>query len=364
MSETKNVMDTLVGAITSRPPEGEVVKGKVIGLEKGRVYVDLSPYGTGLIFGREFQNARDIIRNISIGEEIDSTVIEHEGHEGYTELSLKEARQAIIWGEIEEVLKAGDTLNIPVTEANKGGLILDWKGVQGFLPASQLNSDHYPRVADGDKQRILEELNKLVGEIIEVNILTAIPTENKLIFTEKGNTSGGNRSGSKSNIKLPADATEFKVGQILDGEVTGMVDFGIFVKIAESVEGLVHISEIDWSLVEDPRALYKIGDTVKIQIIEIKDGKISLSIKALKENPWTDAANRYNKDDEVEGVVIKYNKHGALASIEEGVAGLVHVSEFESEAALRDTLSLGGRYKFTITLFDPKEQRMALSHKA
>ena len=100
-----------------------------------------------------------------------------------------------------------------------------------------------------------------------------------------------------------------------------------------------------------------------MKVIEVKDDKISLSIKQLKENPWVSAAKKYHKDQEVQGVIIKYNKHGALASIEEGVAGLVHISEFESEAQLRNALSLGSSYMFTITLFEPKEQRMTLSFK-
>jgi ribosomal protein S1 len=145
------------------------------------------------------------------------------------------------------------------------------------------------------------------------------------------------------------------------GTVTGLVDFGVFVKIEDGLEGLVHISEIDWSLVEDPRLFYKVGDRVKVKIIEIKDGKVSLSIKALKENPWVNASAKYKKDKIVEGVVIKFNKHGALASLEEGIAGLVHVSEFGSEEKLRSSLELGKSYNFKITLFDPKEQKMALS---
>ncbi|MEK7079720.1 MAG: S1 RNA-binding domain-containing protein, partial [Patescibacteria group bacterium] len=148
----------------------------------------------------------------------------------------------------------------------------------------------------------------------------------------------------------------------VEGEVTGAVDFGVFVKLEAGLEGLVHISELDWGLVEDPRALFTVGDRVRVKVIEVKDGKVSLSIKALKENPWKTAVDRYKKGMEVQGVVIKYNKHGALASIEEGVAGLVHISEFENPAELRDTLELGKTYPFSITLFEPKDQRMTLSY--
>ena len=154
---------------------------------------------------------------------------------------------------------------------------------------------------------------------------------------------------------------KYAVGDEIEGEVTGVVDFGAFVKIEDNLEGLVHISEIDWSLVENPRTYLKVGQKIKAKIIDIKEGKISLSLKALKENPWVEAAKKYKKDQKVSGVIIKFNKHGALASIEEGVAGLVHVSEFGSEEKLRKNLELGKVYPFKITVFDPKEQKMALS---
>ena len=204
---------------------------------------------------------------------------------------------------------------------------------------------------DGDKEKIYEELKKLVGEKLQVTIISAIPKEGKLIFSEKSTT-------EKEREKIIG---KYNVGDEREGDVTGLVDFGAFVKLEEGLEGLVHISELDWALVEDPRRLYKAGDKVRVKIIEIKDGKISLSIKALKPNPWVEAATKYKKDDVAKGVVIKFNKHGALASIEEGVAGLVHISEFGSEDRLRRNLELGKTYPFKIALFDPPQQKMALS---
>ncbi len=341
-------------AESPKPPSlGDLVEGPVIGIDKARLYVDLYPFGTGIIYGREFMNAREIIRRTNPGDRIAAKVVSEENKEGYIELSLKEARQALIWGEAEEAIKNRTPLEITVKEANKGGLILDWQGISGFLPASQLKAEHYPRVIDGDKDKILEELKKLVGTRISVNIITAIPREGKLIFSEKDPD-----SREKKEI-----IERYQVGDVIDGEVTGAVEFGVFVKIEEGLEGLVHISEIDWALVDDPRKRYKIGDRVKVKIIEIKDGKVSLSIKALRENPWIEATKKYKKGDSVEAVIIKFNKHGALASIEEGVAGLVHISEFGgSEEKLRAHLELGKTYPFTISLFEPASQRMALGY--
>lgn len=345
------VMTKLLTDVPKPPSAGDIIEGPVIKVENKAVYIDVPPFGVGIIYGREYLNARDLIKHMQVGDKVTAKVVERENEDGYIELSLKEARQSLIWAEAEEIMKKKAILDLPVKEANKGGLILEWQGVQGFLPASQLSEAHYPRVEDGDKDRILDELKRLVGERVQVTIITAIPKEGKLIFSEKEQT-----TKDKEEI-----VSQYRVGMIVEGPITGIVDFGAFMKIEEGLEGLIHISEMDWGLVDDPRRFFKVGQIVKAQIIEIKDNKVSLSVKALKENPWKGAEKKYKKGDTVRGVVIKFNKYGALASIEEGVAGLVHISDFGSEEKLRAHLELGKVYPFTITLFEPKEQRMTLS---
>lgn len=343
-------MSKKVEETPSHPRMGDMVEGTVLQNSKKRVYIDLFPFGTGVIYGREYMTASDILRRVKPGDTIAAKVVDEINKDGYVELSLMEARQALIWAEAEEAVRNETVFELVVREANKGGLLLDWQGVSGFLPASQLKPEHYPRVEDGDKTKILDELRKLVGEKIPVTIITADTEEGKLIFSEKGT------QADKGNV-----VDTYQVGDVVEGEVTGAVDFGVFVKIADGLEGLVHISELDWGLVEDPKLLYKVGTKVDVKIIEIKDSKVSLSIKALKKDPWDDASTSYKKGDSVDAVVIKHNKHGALASIEEGVAGLIHISEFENEEALRKALELGKSYKFKITLFEPKEHRMTLA---
>ena len=338
---------------TDTPPQvDDLVEGQVISIQKSSVYIDLAPFGTGIIYGREFINAKDIIKKVNIGDTVKAKVVDTDNEDGYIELSLKEAKQALIWSDAEKAIKNKTPLELTVKEANKGGLILDWQGIAGFLPASQLKSEHYPRVEDSDKDKILKALKMLVGKRITVVMISALPKEGKLIFSEKDNN--------------PEERQEiigkYLVGTELDCTVAGIVDFGVFLKIEEGLEGLVHISEIDWGLVEDPRSLFKVGDPIRAKIIEIKDGKISLSIKALKENPWNEFENKLKKGDIVSGVVIKFNKHGALVSIKQGVAGLVHNSSFGSEEKLKKSLELGKSYNFQITLFEPKEQRMTLVH--
>jgi len=333
----EKLMSRLIAATKNPPLVGDLVEGVVLAASRGK--------------GREYINARDVIKKINPGDTIAAKIVDFDNPDGYIELSLKEARQAIIWGEAETAIREKKIFELPVKEANKGGLILEWQGIAGFLPASQLKPEHYPRVPDGDKDKIFEELRKLIGEKLSVSIISVIPKEGKLILSEKSTT-------EKEREKIIG---KYAVGDELPGEVTGVVDFGVFAKLEEGLEGLVHISEIDWALVEDPRKLYKIGDKARVKIIEIKDNKISLSIKELKVNPWIEAGTKYKKDDVVKGVVIKFNKHGALASIEEGVSGLVHISDFGGEEKLRRNLELGKTYAFKITLFDAKEQKMAFS---
>lgn len=350
--EVSHVMTDILEKSPTPPKEGDLVEGPVIATLKNKVFIEIHPFGTGIIYGREYMTASDILRRVHPGDTIAAKVVESANKEGYIELSLMEARQALIWAEAEVAVNKGTIFEVTVKEANKGGLMLDWQGVTGFLPASQLKPDHYPRVEDGDRGKILEELKQLIGQKLSVVIITADPDDNKLIFSERG-----------PQEEKGSTAEKFVVGDVVEGEVTGAVDFGIFIKIDEGLEGLVHISEIDWGLVENPKTMYKVGDKINVKVIEIKDGKVSLSIKALKENPWTSAGEKYKKDQEVEATIIKYNKHGALASIEEGVAGLVHISEFASAEELHTSLELGRSYKFRITLFEPANQRMTLSFK-
>lgn len=350
--EENLVLKSILERSGNKPEVDTIVEGPVILVQKSSVYIDLSPFGTGIIYGKEFINAKDIIKKINLGDLIKAKIVEVENEEGYTELSLKEAKQALTWNEAEKAIKNKTVMDLEIKDANKGGLILEWQGIAGFLPASQLKADHYPRVLDSDKDKILKELKKLVGQKISVMIISTLPKEGKLIFSEKDN----NPEEKKEIL------SKYNVGDDIECSIAGIVDFGIFLKLEDGLEGLVHISELDWGLVEDPRSMFKVGDKIRARVIEIKEGKVSLSVKALKENPWKEYEGKLKKGDIIKGVVIKYNKHGALISIKEGVAGLVHNSTLGGENKLREKLELGKTYNFQITLFEPKEQKMTLMH--
>lgn len=343
----------------------DVVEGTVVALEKSGVYVSIPPHGTGIIYGYEYIQARDVIRKLNIGDTVTAKITELENSKGYIELSLKEAKAALVWADADIAMKQKTTISLPVKEANRGGLIVEWNGLQGFLPSSQLSKDNYPKVEDGDKDKITKELKKLVGKKLELQIIVANAKEGKLIFSEKGVSTGNiaNAFATPTTSFSKPSSHKYQVNDEVEGVISGVVEFGLFIKMEDKVEGLVHISEISWSLIENPKAIYKVGEKIKAKIIEIKDGKISLSIKALTENPWSAAAVRYQKGAKVSGVVIRFSKHGALVSVEEGVSGLLHISEFGSEENMKKMLSLGKICHCYITVFDSAEEKMILTLK-
>ena len=344
-------MDFLFKAITvSVPKAGDLLDGVVLARKGTTLFVDLTPFGTGIVYGREYYRARDLIKSLKTGDVVMAKVVEMENEDGYVELSLEQADKEMIWREAEELRKTKQAIEIPVVEANKGGLVLAWKGLTGFLPASQLRASHYPRVEGGEKEKILEELKKFVGQTMAVTVLSTDLKEEKIIFSEK----------NVETAEIRELVSQYHVGDEIAGAVTGVVDFGVFVRIKDGLEGLVHISELDWGLVNNPSDLYHESEQVRAKIIGIEAGKISLSIKALKPNPWKTAAERYHKGDIVQGVVGRLDRYGALVSIEEGVAGLSHISEFKSEREMRELLELGKSYPFQILHFDSVQRQLTL----
>ncbi len=328
---------------------GATIEGKVIARDRSSLFIDLGIYGTGIIYGREFYGAKDIIKSLKIGDKVYSKITELENEDGYSELSLRDASKEISWQKLKEIKDKGEILNVKITGVNKGGLLTAIDGIQAFLPVSQLAPEHYPRVIDADKQKILKELHKFVGKTLEVKILDLLAQENKLILSEK----------AKSEEKIKEILKDFKKGDIIEGEITGIADFGAFIKFGE-IEGLIHISELDWQLVENPAEVVKVGDIVRVQIIDISNNQVFLSLKALKQNPWEEIEKQYKKGDTIKGKVIKYSAFGAFVETLPKIRGLCHISEFSSKDEMEKSLKIGETYNFQILLIEPKEHRMSL----
>jgi len=345
------VMDYLLQNIPCESYKNDdLIQGTVLGKGKLSLYIDIG-FATGIVFGRDYIEAREIVKSLMPGDKITAKILEFNDVNGCVGLSLKEASKDAVWREVEDLRKQSVPVNAAVVEANKGGLILVWNTLSGFLPTSNLKANHYPRVEGGDKGKIVEELKKIIGQTIQVVITDVNQKESALIFSEKA-------VRDENTEKI---ISKYNAGDVIESEVSGIVDFGIFVKIDEKLEGLVHISELNWSLVENPSELFKIGDKVKAKVIEVENNKISLSIKALQPDPWQEVKDEYHKGDIVPGVVIRFNKHGALISVREGVAGLVHISQFGNEKQMKTKLELGKSYLFQISFFSPEEHRLTFN---
>jgi len=341
---------------------GGLIEGAIIEKTSKAVHIDLGLLGTGIIYGRELMDAYEILKKSKPGDKILGKIVELENEDGYVELSLKEASRQRVWDQLREKQKSQEIIVVKISEANRGGLVAPISGIKAFLPVSQLAPKHYPRIEGGDKEKILVELNKLVGQELKVKILDMFPEEEKLIISEK----------EVKNGEMTEVLKHFKVGDIVEGEVAGVVDFGAFVKLPapfqnndgssapESLEGLIHISELDYKLIENPQEVIKVGDKVRAQIIDLEGDRISLSLKRLKEDPWKNIGSIYKKGDIVAGEVTKFNPFGAFVQLDQNIHGLVHISEFGSENKMKTALILGQKYNFKIISVEPEEHRMAL----
>lgn len=338
------------------PKVGDVIKGIVLSVTRHEVHLDIEGITTGVIRGRELFDESGEFSNLKSGEEAQATVLEMENESGEMELSFRQAGHRKAWEELVHFWKGGDVVDALIVDANRGGLMVRIGRVMGFLPVSQLMTEHYPRVEGGDKNKILEILATFIGQIFRVKLIDVNEQEDKLIVSEK----------AAMEEKQKELISQFAVDTIVDGTVTGVVDFGVFVEFGPRLEGLVHISELAWQRVDNPRDLYHVGDTIRTKIIAIEGTKISLSVKRLTDDPWKTAVERYSIGQVVKGQVLKINPFGAFVELDKEIHGLAHISEL-SDKPIRDpgsVLKAGERYDFTIISIDAKSHRLGLSRKA
>lgn len=338
------------------PKIGDVLEGKVLSISKNEVFLDVEGFGLGVVRGRELYDNSQMLSNLKVGESVSASVVESENKDGNIELSFRQAGTERVWQDLDQRMHNKEVIKTKILEANKGGLMVEVDGVIGFLPVSQLSSEHYPRVEEGDKNKILEVLRSFVGSLFEVRIITADPAEEKLIVSEK----------AVGEQELREKISKLSLGQIVEGEVTGVVDFGIFVKFDQGLEGLVHISELAWSRIEHPKDLFKVGQPVKAVVISIEKDRISLSIKRLTPDPWLAAIKKYEVGQKVLGKVSKIMPFGAFVELEPEIFGLVHSVELSNEEGIdpAQILKVGEEREFKIISIEPQEHRLGLSLRA
>lgn len=351
MSKNTVTMDDLLESTSVKQLKtGDVIEGVVTSVHKHEVWVDLGASGVGVVMRREIGHGQQLEE----GQQILTSVVDPELDEGYALLSMRRAVKDRGWDELQQLFEAQEIIEITPYDANRGGLLVELEGIRGFLPVSQLAAGHYPRVSGADKDEILQKLNQLVGNPIRARILDVSRKDNKLIFSEK--------EAVKDDMQ--ARFSELKVGDEVEGIVTGVIDFGAFVNV-DGIEGLIHISEISWERVEDPRQYVKTGQTVKAKIIAIDKDRLSLSLKQMTEDPWLKEVKAFKKGAIVEGKVTRITPFGAFVQLSSAVEALVHVSEMSDEEGIdpEKIFQLNETKKFKVIDIDTEGRKIALSLK-
>lgn len=350
---TKLTMDELLAESDLKTlKQADVVEGVVTSIKKHEIWLDLGPYGIGVVMRREIGHGQPI----EVGQSVSASVVDPEIEDGYALMSLRKAAKDRGWDELNRVLEDQEVIEVTAYDANRGGLLIELEGIRGFLPVSQLSADHYPRVSGADKDEILQKLNSLLGKPIRVRLLDVSRKDNKLIFSEK--------EAIKDDMQ--AKFSELEVGGVVKGTITGVIDYGAFVNV-DGIEGLVHISEISWERVEDPRKYVKQGDEIEAKIIAIDKDRLSLSLKQMSGDPWLEDVEKYKKGQTVEGTITRITPFGAFVQLTPAVEALVHVSEMAEGSD--DTIDpekvfkLNETKEFKILEVNKEARKIALSLK-
>lgn len=328
----------------------DVVEGVVTSIKKHEVWIDLGAKGVGVVLRREIGHGQQLEE----GQTVTVSVIDPELDEGHALLSMRRAAKDRGWEELERMFAAQEIVEIQPYDANRGGLLVELEGIRGFLPVSQLAAGHYPRVSGADKDEILQKLNALTSQTLRVRILDVSRKDNKLIFSEK----------EAVKDDMAARFAELKVGDEVEGVVTGVIDFGAFVNV-DGIEGLIHISEISWERVDNPRNYVKVGENVKAKIIAIDKDRLSLSLKQMTEDPWLSEVKKFKAGESVEGKITRITPFGAFVQLSPSVEALVHVSEMSDDEGVdpEKLFQLNEKKQFKVLDIDTENRKIALSLK-
>lgn len=335
------------------PRLGAMVDATFVRAVAKAAYFDVMSFGTGVVLGAEFNNAREILKTMSPGDLITAKITSIDGEGGLLELSITEASRQKTWGQVQELFESAEPAKVRVVGVNPGGLLVQIGDLKGFLPLSQMDVERFPK--DGSRTPTVEDFKKFLGEELTVKVINVNPKKNKLIVSE--------RESAAVNTKEILAA--YKPGDVVKGTVSGLADFGIFVRFADapSIEGLVHISEIDHRIVDSPKDAAAMNDPMTVKILDIRDGRVYLSLKALKDNPWNSTISSYKPGNEVKGTVYKFTAFGALVNLEDGLQGSLHLGDFGSLDEMKEAIALGSAHQFVVESVKADEKRIVLKLK-
>jgi small subunit ribosomal protein S1 len=385
-----SMKDLLARSEFDLPKVGQVLTGEIISIGKSSILIDLDALGTGIVYPGEFYDNPNLQDTLKPGQQASVVLLDLENEEGYREISLKQAQMTTAWQDIRNKKESGEIIDTKVVNINKGGLIVEINNVQGFLPLSQLLPEHYPKVEGGDTTKIVQALQKFRNQDIKVKIIDFSEHENKLIVSER----------AISDAEIKEELAKLKVGDVVEAVISEVTDFGAFATIAIAadssqqsalseeapvqeirleqpelvptettevqerfkgkIEGLIHISEIDWKLIDNPRDFLQTGQQVKAKIISIDGSRVSLSLKALKPDPWEKIEEKYNVGQTISGEVVKITNFGVSVRLDEEISGFIPAPEL-GEAKPADSIKLGDKLDAAIVSIDPKEHKMVLT---
>jgi small subunit ribosomal protein S1 len=300
---------------------GQTIKGVVIDTNSSRILLDLEGGLTGIITKKEATGYGVSTDTVEKGSTVEALVINPETEQGLVALSLRRASQENVWAELSLSKDEERIIKVKITEANKGGLIATYKGIRAFLPVSQLTPLNYPRVDGAESGEILRKLGEHIGKDFAVRVINVDRESGKLIVSEKA----AHEESKKETLK------NLRAGDIVKGTVSGVVKFGIFVAFG-GVEGLVHLSELDWGHVSNPAKIYSLNDKVEVVILSVDGDKLALSIKRLSDDPWKEKVEEYSEGQEVSGKVVRWNSAGVFIEIKPEVMGTFSLDQFGVES--------------------------------
>ncbi|MFH1971228.1 MAG: S1 RNA-binding domain-containing protein [Patescibacteria group bacterium] len=321
--------------------KAEKVKGIVAAKNPKSLILDIGGKSEGVVAENAFIEARDLIKTLEIGDEVNAIVLIPETKEGTVLLSLRHAANDAIWEKLEKHFKNKKEISVKGKSASRAGIMVEVEGIYGFIPASQVAKKY-------------SDLDELVEKSFKAIIIDLNRRNNKIVLSEKEVSEAG-------EIKLNKEALEkVKEGEIYEGKVITITNFGCFVRLdidkKVEVEGLVHISEIAWEKVRKVTDILKEGDKVKVKVLEVRDGRLSLSIKHAQKDPWDDIAKKYKQEQKIKGSVTKVSDFGIFVQIEPGVEGLVHITKIPPATKF----NIGDKVNCYIEEVDSKEKRISL----
>lgn len=298
--------------------KGDVVEGKITRVTPKEITIDIGGKTEGVVIDRELENYRDMLMALNVGDTVVCQVIVAENDRGQSVLSLRRSIFEKRWDTLSAIQKAGDPVEVIFKEPVRGGILVDYGGLRGYIPQSQLDS------------ALSKQLDKISGRRVMVKVVEVDKETNRLVFSQRSVTEGASLAKQKELL------SSLTVGESVQAVITGVVPFGAFAKLtvekdgqSHEIEGLVHISEIAWEKVEDPGQYLKTGDTVKVKIIGVDEatGKLTLSLKQLLPDPWEHVLDMFEKDTTVKGVVSRVSPYGIFVTLSPGVEGLIHISK-------------------------------------